>query len=106
MAVLVALYEAEDQVPDIEGLALHLSTVVPSQHLLVLGQAKEGDVMCFIQLVHGILVGWLGSMFIIYPDPWRSIVEVGWEFGLKTIDHEEGRVAGGSTRSCPQALEY
>ena len=56
--------------------------------------------------LHGVLVGCLGSLFVVRPDPWRSIVEVGWEDGLGTVDHEEGCVAGGSTQGCPQALEY
>ena len=101
MAALVALQKAEDQVPDVEGSAPHSSAVVPSQRLLVLGRAEEGDVTCFVQLVHGVLVGCLGSLFVVWHDPRRSIVEVGWEDSLKTIDHEEGRVAGGSTKSCP-----
>ena len=33
VAVLVALDEAEDQVPDVEGLTPHSSAVIPSQHL-------------------------------------------------------------------------
>ena len=45
MVVLVALYEVEDQVPDVEGSTPHSSAVVPSQCLLVLGQAEEGDVV-------------------------------------------------------------
>ena len=101
MAVLVALHEVEDQVPDVEGSALHSSVVVPSQGLLVSSQAEEGDVARFVQLVHGILMGCLGSLFIIRPDPWRSIVKVGWEDSLRTIDYEEGCVAGGSTGSYP-----
>ena len=37
VAVHIALYEVEDQVPDVEGSAPHPSAVVPSQCLLVLG---------------------------------------------------------------------
>jgi len=48
VAVLVALHEAEDKVPDVEGSVLHPSAMVPSQRLLVLGQTEEGDVMGFI----------------------------------------------------------
>ena len=48
VAVLVALDEAKYQVPDVEGLTLHSMAVVPAQCLLVLGQAEEGNVMCFI----------------------------------------------------------
>ena len=48
MTVLVALYEVEDKVPDVEGLVPHPSAMVPSQHLLVLGQTKEGDVVGFV----------------------------------------------------------
>ena len=36
VAVLVALNEAEDQVPDVKELPPYSMTVVPSQHLLVL----------------------------------------------------------------------
>ena len=104
--VLVALYEAEDQVPDVDGSAPHSLVVVPSQRLLVLGRAEEGDIAHFVQLVHGILVGCLGSLFIVRLDPWHSKVKVGWEDGLGTVDHKEGCVAGGSTRCCPQAPEY
>ena len=48
MAVLVALYEAENKVPDIEGSVPHPSAVVLSQLLLVLGRMEEGDVTGFI----------------------------------------------------------
>ena len=106
MAILVALNEAEDQVFDVEGPPPYSTAVVLSQRLLVFCRAEEGSVVCFIQLVHGILEGRLSSLFIIRPDPWRSIVEVDREDGLGTIDHEEGSVAGGSTGGHPQALEY
>ena len=101
VAVLVALHEEENKVPDVEGSVPHPSTMVPSQRLLVLGRAEEGDVMCFVQLVHGVLMGCLGSLFIVLPNPWRSIVEVGLEDGLGTVDHEERCVAGSSTGDCP-----
>ena len=48
MAVLVALYEAEDKVPNIEGSVPYSSSVVPSQRLLVLGRMEEGDVAGFV----------------------------------------------------------
>ena len=48
MVVLVALDEAEQQVPDVEGLTPQSMAVVPAQCLLVLGRAEEGDVACFI----------------------------------------------------------
>ena len=48
MAVLVALYEAEDKVPNVEGSVPYPSSVVPSQRLLVLGRAEEGNVTSFI----------------------------------------------------------
>ena len=48
MAVLVALDEAEHQVPDVEGLTPHSMAVVPAQRLLVLGRAKVGNVARFI----------------------------------------------------------
>ena len=48
MAVLVALYEAKDQVPDVDGSVLHPLAVVPSQHLLVHGRADEGDIASFV----------------------------------------------------------
>ena len=101
MAVLVALDKSEHQVFDVEGSTSHSMAVVPAQCLLVLGRAEEGDVMCFIQLVHGILEGCLGSLFVVWPDPRRSIIEVGWEDSLGTIDHEEWCVAGGPARGHP-----
>ena len=48
VAVLAALQEAENQVPDVEGSVPHPSAVVPSQRLLVLGQTEEGDVVGFV----------------------------------------------------------
>ena len=48
MAVLVALHEAENQVPNIEGSVPHPLAVVPTQRLLLFGQMEEGDVMGFI----------------------------------------------------------
>ena len=48
MTVLVALHEAENQVPDIEGSVPHPSAMVPSQCLLVLGLAEEGDIVGFV----------------------------------------------------------
>ena len=106
VAVLVALDNAEHQVPNVEGSTPHSTGVVPVQCLLVLGQAEEGNVARFILLVHGILEGCLGSLFVICPDPRRSIIEVSQADSLRTIDHEEWRVAGGSTRGHPQALEH
>ena len=69
MVVLIALYEVEDQVPDVEGSTPHSSTMVPSQRLLVLGRAEEGDVTRFVQLVLGVLMGCPGSLFVIRLDP-------------------------------------
>ena len=48
VAVLVALHEAEDKVPDVGGSVPHPSAVVPSQRLLVLGRTEEGDVAGFV----------------------------------------------------------
>ena len=48
MAVVVALYEAEDKVPNVEGSVPYPSSVVPSQRLLVLGREKEGNITRFI----------------------------------------------------------
>ena len=67
MAVLAALDEVEDQIFDVEGSTPYLTAVVPSQRLLVLGRAEEGNVARFIQLVHGILEGCLGPLFIVRP---------------------------------------
>ena len=62
--------------------------------------------MRFVQLVHGVLEGCLGSLFVVRPDPWRSIVEVGQEDSLETVDHEEWHVASGPVGGCPQTLEH
>ena len=51
-------------------------------------------------------MGCLGPLFVVCSDSWCSIVKVRWENGLRTVDHEEGCVASGSARSCPQAPEY
>ena len=48
MAVLVALYEMKDQVPNVEGSVPYQSAMVPSQRLLVLGRAEESDVAGFV----------------------------------------------------------
>ena len=48
VAVLVALHEVENQVPDVEASVPHPSAVVPSQRLLVLGRTEEGDVASFV----------------------------------------------------------
>ena len=101
MVVLVALYEAEDKVPNVEGSVPYPSSVVPSQRLLVLGRMEEGDVEGFVQLVHGILVGCLGSLLVVCSDPWCSVVKVHREDGLGSVDHEKRCVAGGPARSCP-----
>jgi len=106
VVVLVVLDEVEDQVSDVEGPTPHSMVVVLSQRLLVLSQAEEGNVARFIRLVHGILKGCLGFLFVVCPDPWRSVVEVGWEDSLGTIDHEEWCVAGGLARGCPRAPEH
>ena len=61
----------------------------------------EGYVMRFIKLIHGIFKGCLGSLLAVRPDPRRPILEVGREDGLRSIDHEEGSVAGGLAGGCP-----
>ena len=48
VTVLVALYEAENQVHDVEGSVPHPSVVVPTQRLLVLSRTEEGDVAGFV----------------------------------------------------------
>ena len=80
--------------------------MVPVQCLLVLGRAEEGDVECFIELIHGIFKGHLGSLFVVRPDSQPSIIEVGREDSLGTADHEEWCVAGGSAQGHPQAPEH
>ena len=95
MVVPVALDEAEHLVLDVEGPTLHSMAMVLAQRLLVFGRTKDGNVTRFIQLVHGILEGCLGSLFIVRPDPRRSIIEVNREDSLGTVDHEEWHVAGG-----------
>ena len=84
VAVLVALDEAKHQVPDVEEPTPYSTVVVPAQCLPVLDQAEEGDITRFILLVHGILEGRLGSLFVVRPDPRCSIIEVGWEDSLGT----------------------
>ena len=76
---------------------LHSLAVVPVQCLLVLGRVEEGNITRFIQPQ---------TLFIIRPNPWCSIVEVGREDSLGAIDHEEWRVAGGPAGGRPQALEH
>ena len=93
--VLVALDEAEHQVPDVEGMTPHPIAMVPTERLLVHGRAEEGNIARFIKLIHGVFEGCLGSLLIVRPNPQRSIVEVGREDSLGTIDHEEGCVVGG-----------
>ena len=106
MVVFVALDKAEDQISDVEGPTPHSTSVVLLQRLLVLGRAEEGNVARFIQLVHGILEGRIGSLFVVRPDHRRSIIEVDREDSLGTVDHEEWRVASGPTRGRPQAPEH
>ena len=48
VAVIVALHKTEDEVSDVEGSTPHSSAVVPSQRLLVLGRAEEGDITRFV----------------------------------------------------------
>jgi len=48
MMVLVALHEAENQVPDVEGSVPYPSAMVPSQCQLVLGRTEMGNVTGFI----------------------------------------------------------
>jgi len=60
----------------------------------------------FIELIHGVPEGCLGSLLVVCPDPRCSIVEVSQEDSLGTIDHEEGCVASGLARGRPQTLEH
>ena len=87
--VFVALDKAEYQVPDVEGPTPHPMAVVPAQRLLVLSRAEEGNVVHLVKVIHGILEGRLGSLLVVHPDPRRSIIEVGREDSLGTVDHEE-----------------
>ena len=103
--VFVALDEAEYQVPDVEGPTPHPMAMVPALRLLLLSRAEEGNVACLVELIHGILEGHLGSLLVVRPNPRRSIVEVGQEDSLGTVDHKEGCVASGLAGGHPQALE-
>ena len=79
--------------------------MVLAQRLPVLGRAEEGNIACFIYLVHGTLEGRLGSLFVIHLDPWCSIVEVGREDNLNIVDYEEWCVVG-PAGGRPQAPEH
>jgi hypothetical protein len=61
--------------------------------------------MRFLQLVHGILKGGLVPLIVVRSEPWRSILQVSREDGLRSIDHEERRETCHSVRGCPQTLE-
>jgi hypothetical protein len=69
MAVLVALDEMEYQVLDVEGMTPDAVAVVPTQRLLVLGRVEDGDVACFIKLIHGVLEECLGLLLLLHHDP-------------------------------------
>ena len=69
MVVPIALDEVEHQAPDVEGPTPHSMAMVLSQRLLVLSQAEEGNIARFIRLLHGVLKGCLGFLFVICPDP-------------------------------------
>ena len=73
---------------------------------MVPSRAEEGDITRFIQPIHGILEGRLGSLFVVRLDPRCSIIEVGREDSLETIDHEEWHVADGPAGGRSQALEH
>jgi hypothetical protein len=62
---LVALDEAEHQVADVELPTPHMVVMVPSQHLLVFGRVEEGDITCFLKLIHGIFERRLCSLLIV-----------------------------------------
>ena len=64
MVVLVALDEAEHQVLDAKGPTLHSTAMVPTQCLLILDRAEEGNVACFIKLIHGVIQRRLGSLLV------------------------------------------
>jgi hypothetical protein len=106
VAVLVDLDKAMCQVPDVEGMTLDAAAMVPTQRLLVLGRVEEGNVACFIKLIHGILKERLGLLLLIHHDPRCSIVKVGWEDHLRAIDHEEGRVACRPAGGCSQTPKH
>ena len=78
-----------------------MMVVVAAQRLLVLSRVQEGNVTRLIELIHGILEGRLGSLLVVRPNPRRSIVEVGREDSLGTVDHEERCVAGGPVGGRP-----
>ena len=96
----------EYQVPDVEGRTPHPTAVVPAQRPLVVSRADEGYIACLVELIHGVLEARLDSLLVVRLDPRCSIVKVGWEDSLGTVDHEEGCVAGGPAGGRPQALEH
>ena len=73
---------------------------------LVFGRTEQGDVACFVKQVQVIFQRCFVSLLIVGLDPWRSVVEVGWEDGFGALDHEKWCVASGPTGGCPQALEH
>ena len=99
--VFVALDEIEYQVPNVEGLTLHPTAMVPAQRPVVLSRAEEGNIARLIELIHGILEGCLGSLLVVRPDPRCSIVEVGRGDSLGAVDHEEWCVTGGLAGARP-----
>ena len=51
---LCRLDASEDEVADLECPLPDVSTVIPAQHLLVFCQSEEGDIACFVDLIHGV----------------------------------------------------
>ena len=86
---LRGLDQAKDEVADVEGASLDPAAMVPSECLLVLGGMKEGDVPGFIELIQRVLQVSFVSSRIVGFNSWGPIIQVGREYGFRSVDHEE-----------------
>ena len=101
VAILLALHSLQHQVADVERVPPDAVLMVPTQRLLIFGRSQEHDIMCLIELVHGVLEGGVRPLFVVGIHPRRAIFQVGGQNGPRAVHHKEWREPGGTARSCP-----
>lgn len=103
MSVLRDLNPTQNQISCLEAPMLHLSTVISPQRLLVFSRMEEGDVLCFVDLIHSILKRHFVALLVVGAHSGHSVLKVCQQNGLGSVDHEEGSKASCATLGRPKA---